>query len=330
MKIPGKEVHKALAKLKEDRLIAAETRTERSPTYEGGSNKQFTKSFYYIDYKQMIDIVKYRVFKMRKSYESQMKKDGQVQAYFCGACERIYSILEVQSMRDKETWLFRCERCTTELVEYTDDRLKDGPQLVHKRFMDQCSGLISLLKKSENVSVPHFDVSAWIDQNRNSPSLDITAQEADNSSGFESANSSSASVQVQEPAAEAEIDFHQDHGNEQVQKQKSANSLPVWHTHSTVTGEVIIAERKSHLAKEAVDASAGAEYENFIRNSATCLLQSSSQNEALVAKSDATVMVAGVPKPVSEITEEDKEQMTAEEYDVYYKCAMAEPSSQVL
>lgn len=45
--------------------------TKQQPRADG---KIITRNFFYIDYKQFVDIVKYRIYKMRHSVEEMIKK----------------------------------------------------------------------------------------------------------------------------------------------------------------------------------------------------------------------------------------------------------------
>ena len=57
-------------------FISREIRYEKNTNYEFA--KQLTKSYFYIDYKQMVDVIKYKIYKMRKSFEVLMRKVKQV------------------------------------------------------------------------------------------------------------------------------------------------------------------------------------------------------------------------------------------------------------
>lgn len=45
--------------------------TKQQPRADG---KMITRNYFYIDYKQFVDIVKYRIYKMRQSVEDMIKK----------------------------------------------------------------------------------------------------------------------------------------------------------------------------------------------------------------------------------------------------------------
>ena len=51
--------------------IFLKSETKQQPRADG---KIITRNFFYIDYKQFVDIVKYRIYKMRQSVEEMIKR----------------------------------------------------------------------------------------------------------------------------------------------------------------------------------------------------------------------------------------------------------------
>ncbi|KAJ3045258.1 hypothetical protein HDV00_011130 [Rhizophlyctis rosea] len=67
-----KELHKLCGKLKTDGLI----KTESVPEYftQGGKERRkFTRTFYYIDYKNFVDVVKWRIFQIGRKIEKEVQ-----------------------------------------------------------------------------------------------------------------------------------------------------------------------------------------------------------------------------------------------------------------
>jgi transcription initiation factor TFIIE subunit alpha len=50
-------------------LIRRESRQEVRPS----DQKTINKTFYYIDYREFVDVVKYKMYRMKKSFEDSMK-----------------------------------------------------------------------------------------------------------------------------------------------------------------------------------------------------------------------------------------------------------------
>lgn len=64
-----KDVNKIAAKLREDRLIKTISRQE-TREYDG---RLFHRTYYYIDFGIFADVVKYRLYLMRKTLEERIK-----------------------------------------------------------------------------------------------------------------------------------------------------------------------------------------------------------------------------------------------------------------
>ena len=345
LKLNTKELNRVLARLKDDRLLRVEVRFEKNAMYEFG--KALTKSYYYLDYKQLVDVVKYKIFKMRKYFEDRMKSDLEHVGYSCRNCNKIYNSLEVQSMLDQTNFSFRCETCKGELEEHRNERMRNGPQEAHTRLMEQCSLLIELLRKTENIVFPHFDVIRWIESNPDS--LSIQMPSSLQSSASDQAVSSKGGLSEnadQKEDLKIDIDIRtDDRPSKSVAKEPSFdNSLPLWHRQSTVATStanksfdnkepsidipvprdtqppVIIAQKYSQIHNATIAT-------NFVPSeiSQTANQSSSLQKEVtkqIQEEDDIMIGVCGVPKPFSQITEDDKNRMTEEEYSKYYQIFM--------
>ena len=68
LKLSLKDVNKIAAQLKADRLIRADIKAE---SRAGG--KPFQRTFYILDYKLFVDVVKYRMFKLKRNLDEDIK-----------------------------------------------------------------------------------------------------------------------------------------------------------------------------------------------------------------------------------------------------------------
>lgn len=111
------------------------------------------------------------------------------------------------------------------------------------------------------------------------------------------------------------------------------NALPSWYTHSTVTGELVQETNKtaaSPIADEtSLDQSISvtSQIEQYYERMSTPAKRSASDLESYqetvqVEDEQMVVTVAGQPKPLSLITDEDKEKMSPDEYASYYEAYM--------
>jgi transcription initiation factor TFIIE subunit alpha len=317
LKMNAKELNKILAKLKEDRLLRVEVRFEKAISFDSG--KPLTKSFYYLDYKQLVDVVKYKMYKIRKSFEDSMKNVGNQIGFSCAKCTKVYSPLEVQSMLNPATFLFNCELCDTELVEWQNTRIKDGPQEAHTRLMEQCLPLITLLKRTESLSIPQFNVSKWIDSNPDASSISLSIATAKMAATSPSQSDlPSASLLAEKVEEEVvDVDILNTDQEDAMRQEKSLqdkskhfdNSVPAWHSHSTVTGQAI-QQQLSEIKSTEPFKSAVVQKMNVMQTTQHQL------------EDDPIVQVEGISKRFSEVTELDKDLMTNEEYSKYYMILM--------
>ncbi len=64
-----KDVNRTAAKLKEERLLAVESRQE----VRQSDQKTVNRTYYYIDFVMFVNVVKYKLYMMKKQLESQLK-----------------------------------------------------------------------------------------------------------------------------------------------------------------------------------------------------------------------------------------------------------------
>lgn len=69
MQIIIRDFNRVVAKLQQDRLVKCEARQQPR-----ADEKLITRNYLYIDYKQFVDVVKFRIFKMRQSVEDMIKR----------------------------------------------------------------------------------------------------------------------------------------------------------------------------------------------------------------------------------------------------------------
>lgn len=247
-------------------MIRSDVRYEKgNANQDMATSKLYTRSFFYIEYKQLVDVIKFKVYRISKQFETMIRSGSEHKGYFCSGCNRVYSSLEVQSMLNTSTFLFHCDVCNSELIEYTDEKMKNGPQEALSKFMEQTISLISLLKKTESIAIPHFDFTSWLEQNPRAPSIVIPPiSEVGRADGTQAASHSSA-ANLMDGAFDAKSDVRRinaDNMNEDSfvsvdivdnlamsaePKRVYSSTVPVWHSHSTVTGEQISTGRLAEV-----------------------------------------------------------------------------------
>lgn len=169
MKMLSKEVNKLVIRLKEDRMIKYETKVENKE-----DNRQLLRTVYYINYAEVRDVIKYKIFKMTKSLESSIKTT-QMEGYVCGECGREYSSLDAQCLM--ENYVFKCEDCKGDLVENERDR--SGDCMIHSKLMSELDDIIKLLKETDKFNIPSMDYFQVLEMKRERERVQEVQREAE-------------------------------------------------------------------------------------------------------------------------------------------------------
>ena len=229
-----------------------------------------------------------------------------------------------------------------------------GPHELHSRLMEQTRLIVELLKRADDITIPAFNPALWLEKNASKYSLlDDTDRDNQDNNGpqlaIAGANSSTAQITT------LSVDFVED---SEVQAADSSVStpLPEWHMYSTVTGDAIrqhhnidpsaqinrnkskLESQEESLDKKASDRDdilnyytqmAGEELdiEDDMEEESTTSKQPKLENtetESVTVEAAPVVLVAGCPIALDQITEDDKDKMTEEEYTRYYEIYMSQ------
>lgn len=146
MKMINREFNKLMVRLREDRLVKSDIKVEIKE-----NNKQILKTFYFFNYAEVRNIIKYKIYKMTKALEI---KNVQIDnAFYCNDCNRQFSALDAQTCMDN--FIFKCMFCGTELQENIMKKGKEGVDL--KAMLDSIEDVINLLKETEKFTIPSMD-----------------------------------------------------------------------------------------------------------------------------------------------------------------------------
>ena len=300
IKLIPREASKFIAKLKDDHMLSVLVRNEKTP--EG---KTLTRSYYYIDYKKFVDMVKFKIYKIRKNLESMMTNETENKSYFCPSCDKSFGLLEVDSLIDPSTFLFHCDFCSTELQEKVKVKSQSEADLNHKRFMEQCGSIIELLKQTEKITLPLFVPSVWLDsavgKEANIPK-ENTAIRVKKLAKPQIGPTSKISVHFGEASMK----------NDNV----PAAKLPEWHTRSTVTGAKIVEEGSNSQSVSQIKSTFYSYLESLPKSPEFDLKNMESVPSA-AQQNECFVMVRGEKVRIQDITEDHKASMTEEEYLVF-------------
>lgn len=226
--IGPKDLAKAANQLIKDQLVSVYLRSELKP----GAFKATQRTYYFIDYKHCVDVIKWRMWKMSKVLDDKQRNVIDGQGYVCPRCKKTYSTLDISGL-SMTTTSFLCEICGTPLNDNENDievqKNKDRMQ----RLNSQTLVIKKNLQKAEQIVVPPFDIAKWV-------AINMPLENAvDSSDGLAVATGGAreAAVTVQ-LAEEGDLEAKKRLQEQQAQAKRQANALPVWIAQSTVSGEL--------------------------------------------------------------------------------------------
>lgn len=243
-----KELHKICGPLKEDRLLSSGSRAD---VRHWQDRRSVSRVYYYVDYQVAVDAIKWRMHKLVRSVEDKMRSDGVSKGYICPNCGQKYSSLDVNMLISADGSFFQCGECGSQLqsdeesAQFTDSKEKLG------KLMDQSAKLVNALRAADDVVVPNNNFAIAL-ANATLPNDDEYV------SDYDLPTSKSASSLVSLPSQSLQIDFtsNQSEGLEKDldAKRKAAmitqNAIPVWHSQSTISGELTYAGHQAKMIGE--------------------------------------------------------------------------------
>lgn len=302
---------------------------------QNGQQAQINKTrdviYWYLDYREFADVVKYRIALMRKAIDEKIKNEVGKRGYICPTCGKLYTPLEIAHTFDPMTNAFMCELDGTELIEDNPALHGDesGGQDRMQRFNVATAPIRDALKSIEGARLPTINIVAWIAQNVATEAVpDAAAGEGDR-----------RRVNVVF-GAEDDVEAQRKLADEQ----RAQNALASWHLRSTVTGEKTALGFKddaarakaeasraggTNVANDEEDALLAAHYANMdededeefeettVPPTEAATAEPSPQGEGDTEDvPDVMVSVAGTAKRLADITDADEELMTPDEYEV--------------
>ncbi|KAG6492800.1 hypothetical protein ZIOFF_047767 [Zingiber officinale] len=196
LKLHSKQLRRTLRFFEEEKLITrvhrkesakgaknfnaaiAATRDTQQTTKEGEEKmKMHMHSYCCLDYAQILDVVRYRMHRMKKKLKDELDSRNTIQEYICPNCGRRYSAFDALQLVSMEDEYFHCENCNGELVAESEklaaEQLGDGDDNARKRrheklkdmyqkMEDQLKPLIAQLDRVKDLPAPEFGtLQAW-------------------------------------------------------------------------------------------------------------------------------------------------------------------------
>lgn len=207
-----------------------------------GQARPITRIYYYIDYRQTIDAIKWRVYNITKDIQGTTVPASEKKEYFCGRCKSEWTQMEVLDNFGPEG--FVCHRCGHALRHDLDRNSAGHEQST--RLNNQFKFVTDLLQQIDQVHIPDntFEVALGnarpVIRDSSNPGIrsvpvDIGGNRPTAVKGL--ANTGPKSMAVSISAADGLTEA--DKAAEIARREKIAeqNALPAWMSNSTITGE---------------------------------------------------------------------------------------------
>ncbi|KAF7316536.1 HTH TFE/IIEalpha-type domain-containing protein [Mycena indigotica] len=258
MGLQPKELNKIIATLSNDRLVQIYRQNE----LREGAQRATSKQYYYIDYEHFCNVVKWRIARMRKQIDTKARNELDNKGYICPQCKASYTPLEVDKLMDMTLNALICEICHAEVIDNEEAECVLGNKDRMQRFNHQMRFIRAGLQKSEDMTMPAFDVATWVKAHQ--PDTEKQA-EATPGAGLKIAGSDG--VKFEDVGIGVLISTDKDEAtrrrerDEQAQAKRQQNTLPEWHRVSTVSGQLTALgteQQAREAAKEAEMMQAGA------------------------------------------------------------------------
>ncbi|KAN0135599.1 TFIIE alpha subunit domain containing protein [Lactarius tabidus] len=232
-----KELNKLMATLEKDGLIQAHRQNE----LKEGAQRSVGRQYFYVDYKRFCNVIKWRVAEMHRVIDTGLRNQLDNKGYICPLCNRSYTPLDADRIADYERGVFICEDCKTELVDNENAENVRGSQDRMQRFNYQMRFIREGLRKSEEMVMPHFEISQYITKHF---ALDAAAQKAGGEPGQGLKVAGSTGERRQEDGIGIVLTTDKDEEtvrrerDEEAAAKRQQNIMPAWHLKSTISGDL--------------------------------------------------------------------------------------------
>ncbi|CAE6396220.1 unnamed protein product [Rhizoctonia solani] len=231
-----KELNKVTAVLLNDRLIKVyrqnELKSERA-------QRAVPRSYYWIDYQDFCNVVKWRVSAMRRAIDEKLKNELNNKGYICTQCQKTFTPLDVDRLFDFTRNAFVCDLCQGELTDNENAENVRGGKDRMQRFNTQTSHIVDGLRKVESVSLPPLDVAEWVRKNAQAAAPDGTpvddGLQIAGANGTGKAQATRVSVIIEDDKTDEALRRERE---KKADAKRQQNALPEWHLQSTVSGHL--------------------------------------------------------------------------------------------
>ncbi|NXO39884.1 T2EA factor, partial [Locustella ochotensis] len=237
LKYERKQLRTVLNTLKADKLVKLRMRAETGP-----NGKSTRHNYYYINYKVLVDVVKYKLDQVRRKIEADERDSTTRSSFKCPSCSSTYTDLEVNHLFDAFTETFHCTYCNTEVEEDGSAFPKHDAQTLLAKFNEQIEPVFVLLRETEDIVLPYDLLEP---QPTEIPELSESFDPKLGSSVLESCSCPEKQLPHRSSAfgltytQNLTIDV-QDSKHTKKRREKATEKQPIWLSQSTVEGTAIL------------------------------------------------------------------------------------------
>ncbi|XP_017659730.1 PREDICTED: general transcription factor IIE subunit 1-like [Lepidothrix coronata] len=248
LKYERKQLRTVLNMLKADKLVKMRMRVETGP-----SGKSTRHNYYYINYKVLVDVVKYKLDHVRRKIEEDEQNSTTRSSFTCPSCSSTYTDLEVNQLFDAFTETFHCTYCNTEVEEDASVFPKHDAQTLLAKFNEQMEPVFVLLRETEDIVLPYDllepqpteipELSESFDQKLGSSALESCScpeKWAYRSSSFSITYTQNVVIDVQD-------------SKHKKKREKTTTEQPPWLSQSTMEGATIATNNSGVNASKEIE-----------------------------------------------------------------------------
>jgi transcription initiation factor TFIIE subunit alpha len=150
LRLHQKQVRKWLSELKADHLVKSENRQKEA---RNPGERPTAHLYWYVDYKHVVDVIKYRLHIIGRKFENERDREMQVQVYECPLCHHQYTAMDALIL---ETNGWKCENCIVGLEEINSNDSAHQTHSQLKTLYAQIKPIIEAMKRVEANPIPKF------------------------------------------------------------------------------------------------------------------------------------------------------------------------------
>ncbi|XP_075053570.1 general transcription factor IIE subunit 1 [Mixophyes fleayi] len=150
LKFDRKQLRAVLNTLKGDKFIKCRMRVETAT-----DGKTTRHNYYFINYKLLVNVVKYKLDHMRRRIETDERDSTNRASFKCPNCCSTFTDLEANQLFDPMTGTFRCTFCQTEVEEDESAMPKKDARTLVARFNEQIEPIYALLRDTEDINLAY-------------------------------------------------------------------------------------------------------------------------------------------------------------------------------